>query len=172
MSAKELMLLNCGEKTLESPLDCKEIQPIHSEDQSWDFFGANDVDAETPVLWPPHVKSWLFGKDWCWEGLAAGGEGDDRGWDGWIASPIWWMWVWVNSGSWWWTGRPGVLQFMRSQRVGHDWATELNWTELNYDLYKEPGGLQSLESQRVEHDWVTELNWTCYISGLSSVKFK
>ena len=60
-------------------------------------------------------------------GLGAGGEGDDRGWDGWRASPTWWTWVWVNSGSWWWTGRPGLLQFMGSQRVGHDWASELNW---------------------------------------------
>ena len=66
---------------------------------------------------------------WCWEGLGAGGEGDDRGWDGWMASLTRWMWVWVDSGSWWWAGRPGVLQFMGSQRVGHDWATELNWTE-------------------------------------------
>ena len=57
-------------------------------------------------------------------------EGDDRGWDGWMASPTWWTWVWVNSGSWWWTGRPGVLQFMGSQRVRHDWVTELNWLNL------------------------------------------
>ena len=63
---------------------------------------------------------------WCWEGLGAGGEGDDRGWDCWMASLTRWTWVWVNSGSWWWIGRPGVLQFMGSQRVGHDWATELN----------------------------------------------
>ena len=69
---------------------------------------------------------------WCWEGLGAGGEGDDRGWDGWMASLTRWTWVWVNSGSWWWTGRPGVLQLMGSQRIGHDWATELNWTELNW----------------------------------------
>ena len=68
-------------------------------------------------------------RPWCWEGSGAGGEGDDRGWDGWMASLTQWKWVWVNSGSWWWTGRPGVLQFMGSQRVGHDWATELNWTE-------------------------------------------
>ena len=116
------------ENTLESPLDCKEIQPVHSEgDQPWDFFGRNDAKAETPVLWPPHVKSWLIGKDWCWEGLVAGGEGDDRGWDGWMASLTQWTWVWVNSGSCWWTGRPGVLRFTRSQRVGHDWALELNW---------------------------------------------
>ena len=67
-------------------------------------------------------------RPWCWERLRAGGEGDDRGWDGWMASPTRWMWVWVNSGSWWWTGRPGVLRFMGLQRVGHDWATELNWT--------------------------------------------
>ena len=67
-------------------------------------------------------------RPWCWEGLRVGGEGDDRGWDGWMASPIRWTWVWVNSGSWWWTGRPGVLWFMGLQRVGHDWTTELNWT--------------------------------------------
>ena len=83
--------------------------------------------AETPILWPPHAKSWLIGKDWCWEGLGAGGEGDDRGWDGWMASPTRWTWVWVNSGSWWWTGRPGVLWFMGSQS-----RTQLSdWTELN-----------------------------------------
>ena len=61
-------------------------------------------------------------------GIGAGGEGDDRGWDGWMAPLTWWMWVWVNSGSWWWTGRPGMLQFMGLQSVGHEWATELNWT--------------------------------------------
>ena len=66
---------------------------------------------------------------WCWEGLGAGGEGDNRGWDGWMASLTWWTWVWVNSGSWWWTGRPGMLQFMGLQRVGHDWATDLIWSE-------------------------------------------
>ena len=97
-------------------------------DQSWVFFGRNDAKAETPILWPPYVKSWLIGKDWYWEGLRAGGEGDDRGWDGWMASPTPWTWVWVNSGSWWGTGRPAVLQFMGSQRVGHDWVTELIWT--------------------------------------------
>ena len=64
---------------------------------------------------------------WCWERLKAGGEGDDRGWDGWMASPTQWTWVWVSSGSWWWTGRPGGLQSMGLQRIRHDWATELNW---------------------------------------------
>ena len=67
-------------------------------------------------------------------GIGAGGEGDDRGWDGWMASLTWWTWVWVNAGSWWWTGRPGVLWFMGLQRVGHDWATELNWTELRLQM--------------------------------------
>ena len=66
-------------------------------------------------------------RPWCWERLKAGGEGDDREWDGWMASPTQWTWVWVGSGSWWWIGRAGVLQPMGSQRVGHDWATELNW---------------------------------------------
>ena len=64
--------------------------------------------------------------------LGAGGEGDDRGWDGWMASPTSWTWVWVNSRSWWWTGRPGLLWFTGSQRVGHDWATELNWSDIAY----------------------------------------
>ena len=66
-------------------------------------------------------------RPWCWERLKAGGEGDNRGWDGWRVSPTRWTWASVDSGSWWWTGRPGVLQSMGSQRVGHDWVTELNW---------------------------------------------
>ena len=73
-------------------------------------------------------------RSWCWERLKVGGEGDDRGWDGWMASPTQWTWVWVSSGGWWWTGRPGGLQSMGSQRVGHDWATELNWTDVNLRL--------------------------------------
>ena len=115
------------EKTLESPLDCKEIQPVHPKgNQSWVFIGRTDAEAETPILWPLDAKSWLIGKDWCWEGLGAEGEGDDRGWEGWMASPTRWTRVWVNSGSWWWTGRFGMLDFMGLQRVGHDWVTELN----------------------------------------------
>ena len=115
----------------ESPLDCKEIQPVHSKgDQSWVLFGRNDAKAETPILWPPHVKSWLTGKD-SDAGRDWGQEekGNDRGWDGWMASATQRTWVWVNSGSWWWTGRPGVLQFMGSQSRTRliDW-TELNWS--------------------------------------------
>ena len=117
------------EKTLESPLDCKEVQPVHPKgNQSWVFIGRTDAETETPILWPPEeLTHWK--RLWCWEGLGAGGEGDDRGWDGWMASLTWWTWVWVNSGSWWWTGRPGVLWFMGSQRVGHDWLTDLIWSD-------------------------------------------
>ena len=119
------------EKTLESPLDCKEIQLVHLKgDQYWVFIGRTDAKAETPIFWPPHAKSWLIGKD-SDAGRDWGQEknGVDRGWDGWMASLTRWTWVWVNSGSWWLTGRPGVLQFMESQRVGHNCVTELNWTE-------------------------------------------
>ena len=78
----------------------------------------------------PHLK-----RSWCWERLRARGEGDDGGWDYWIASLTQGTWVWVDSGSWWWTGRPGLLQFMGSQRVRHDWATELNWTVIVYPVH-------------------------------------
>ena len=123
------------EKTLESPLDCKEIQLVHSKgDQPWVFFGRNYAKAETSVLWPPHVKNSLIGRNWCFDGLWEGRKGDNRGWDGWMASPTRWTWVWLNSGSWWWTGRPGVLWYMGSQRVGHNWATELNWTDSQIKL--------------------------------------
>ena len=133
LSAEELMLANCGvgEDSWES-LGLQEVQPVHPKgDQSWVFIGRTDVEAETPTLWLPRA-SWLIGKnpdngrDWGQEE-----KGTTRGWDGWMASPTRQTWVWVNSGRWWWTGRPGVLQFMGSQRVGRDWATELNWTELN-----------------------------------------
>ena len=82
------------------------------------------------VTWCEELTHWK--RPWCWEGLEAGREGDNRGWDGWMASLTRWTWVWVNSGSWWWTGRPGMLRFMASQRVRHDWTTELNWTD-TYD---------------------------------------
>ena len=124
------------EKTLESPLDCKEIQPVHLKgDQSWIFIGRTDAEAETPVLWPPDAKSGLI-----WKDPDAGKDGgqEEKGATEdemigsnlkmrWLASPTQWTWVWVKSGSWWWTGRPGVLWFMGLQRVRHDWVIELNW---------------------------------------------
>ena len=135
LSAEELMLLNCG-----------------VGEDSWGSLGLQG-DPISPFwrrstlgfLWREWCWSWNsstlatsceelthWKRLWCWERLGGGGEGDDPGWDGWMASRTRWMWVWVNSGRWWWTGRPGVLRFMGSQRVGHDWATELNW--LNWEF--------------------------------------
>ena len=118
------------EKTLESPVDCKEIQPVHSKgDQSWLFIGGTDVETETNILatWCEELTH-LRGP-WCWERLKVGWEGDDRGWDGLIASPTLGTWVWVISRNWWYTGKPDMLLSMGPQRVGHDWVTEVNWIE-------------------------------------------
>ena len=99
----------------------KEISPEYSLEAWYWSWNSNTLATSWEEL--THLK-----RAWCWEELRPGGEGDDRGWDGWMASPTRWTWVWVNSGSWWWTGRPGVLWFMGSQRVGHDWATDLIWS--------------------------------------------
>ena len=130
LSAKELMLLNCGVGE-----DCWESLGLQG-DLTSPFWRRSALG----FLWREWCWSWNsstlatsceeltdWKRLWCWVGLGAGGEGDDRGWDGWMASLTRWTWVWVNSGSWWWTGRPGVLRFMGSRRVGHDRATELNW---------------------------------------------
>ena len=179
------------EKTLESPLDCKEIQPVHPKwDQPWVFIERTDVEAEAPILWSPDMERWLIWKrPWCWEGLRAEGEGDDRGWDSWMASPTQWTWVWVDSRSWWWTGMPGVLWFMGLQRVGHDWVTELNWTDPFSVLGSNPGYhtifrnfLFSREKKKrapkLTTDemrnwiWTHWLRWTCqwWIKNKSEVK--
>ena len=120
------------EKTLGSLLDCKEIQPVHPKgDQSWIFIGRNDVKAEIPVLWPPDAKNWLIGKDLdagkYWRREEKGTTEDEM--VGWHHQLNGLLSIWVSSGSWWWTGKPGVLQSMGSQRVGHNWATKLKWTE-------------------------------------------
>ena len=130
LNAKEFMLLNCG-----GGEDCWESLGLQGDPTSTFWRSALEF------LWKKWCLSWNsstlatsceelthWKRLWCWEALGAGGEGDDRGWDGWMASLTRWMWVWVNSGSWWWMGRPGVLRFLGSQRVGHDWATELNWS--------------------------------------------
>ena len=123
------------EKTLESLLDCKEMKTvilkksvlnIHWKDWCWIW------SSNTLATWCKQMTHWK--RSWCWERLKAGGEGDDRGWDGWMASPSRWTWVWASSGSWWWTGKPGMLQSLWSQRVRHDWATELNWT--GYSVFR------------------------------------
>ena len=116
----------CWRRLLQSVLDCKEIQPVHPKgNQSRIFIGKTDAEAETPILWPSDVKNWFTGKDsdtgkdWRHQG-----EGDNRGWDGWMASRTQWTWVWVGSGSWWWTGKTGVLQSMGSQ----SWTWLSHWT--------------------------------------------
>ena len=97
----------------------KQVSPEYSlKDWCWSW------NCNTLVTWCEELTHWK--RPWCWERLKAGGEGDDREWDGWMTSPIWWTWVWASSRSWWWTRRPGVLQSMGLQRVGYDWATELN----------------------------------------------
>ena len=125
------------EKTLDSTLDCKEVQPINPKgNQPWIFIGRNDAgswNSNTLVTWCKKLTHWK--RPWCWESLRAGGEGDDRGWGGWMASPNLWTWLWVSSGSWWRTGKPDVLQSMGSQRVGHVWAIELNWFCLNFQVF-------------------------------------
>ena len=95
-------------------------------DQPWLFFGRNDAKAGTPVLWLCHLMRRVdsLEKTLMLGGIGGRRKGDDRGWDGWMASPTRWTWIWVGSGSWWWTGRPGILQSMGLQKVGHNWAAE------------------------------------------------
>ena len=113
------------EKTLESPLDSKGIKPVNPKgNQPWIFIGRTDAEAETPILWPQKRRADSLEKTLKLERLKAGGEGSNRGWDGWMASPAQCSWVWAISGRWWRTGKPGVLQPMGSQRVRHDWDTE------------------------------------------------
>ena len=127
------MLLNCGvgEDSLESlglqgdatsQAYEKSVLNIHWKDWCWSW------NPNTLATWCEEPTHWK--RPWFWERLKAGGEGDDRGWDGWMALPTWWTWVWVNSRSWWWTGRPDMPQSTGSWRIGYDWVTELNWTDI------------------------------------------
>ena len=97
----------------------KSVLNIQWKDWCWSW------NSNTLATWCKELTPWK--RPWCWERLMVGRERDDRGWDGWMASPTRWTWVWASSGSWWWTGRPNVLQSMGSQRVRHEWVTELNW---------------------------------------------
>jgi len=133
LRAEELMLLNCGvgEDSWESlglqgdptsPFWRKSVLNIHWRDWCWSW------NSNTFTTWCEELTHWK--RPWCWERLRAGGEGDDREWDGWMASRTQRTWVWVNSGNWWWTGRSGMLLSMGSQRIGRDWVSELNWTKV------------------------------------------
>ena len=103
-----------------SPSSGKSDLNIHWKDWCWSW------NSNTLAIWCKELTHWK--RPWCWERLK-GAEGDNRGWYGWKASLTWWTWVWVSSGSWWWTGKPGILQSMGSKKVGHDWVTKLNWTD-------------------------------------------
>ena len=118
----------------------KSVLNIHWKDWSW--------SSNALATWCKKLTHWK--RPWCWERLTVGG-GDDRGWDGWMASLTRWTWVWISSGSWWWTGKPGVLQSVESQRVGHDWVTELNWSFR--------GGSDGKESYTMQETWVRSLGW-------------
>ena len=113
------------EKTLESPLDCKEIKPVHPKgNQSWIFIGSENIhwswNSNALATWCEELTHWK--RPSCWERLKAGGERDNRGWDGWMASPTGWTWIWASSRSWWWTGKPGVHGVAESDTT--EW---LNW---------------------------------------------
>ena len=113
------------EKALESPLDCKEIKPVNPKRISPEYsLEGPMLKSNTLATRCKELTHWK--RPWCWERLKAGGEGANTGWDGWMASPTGWTWVWVNSRSWWWTGKPGMLQSMGSQRIRHNWVTELS----------------------------------------------
>ena len=118
------------EKTLESPLDNKEIQSVNPKgNQSWIFIGRTMLKLKLQYF--GHLMCRTDSLEKSWERLKAGGEGDNRGWDGWMASPTQWTWVWVGSGSWWWTGTPGMLQSIGSQRVTTE---QLNWAALGTEV--------------------------------------
>ena len=154
------------EKTLESPLDFKEIQPVHSEgDQPWVLFGRNDAEAETSVLWPPHVKSWLIGKDsdagrdWGQEEKGTT-EDEMAGWHHWLDGRKFEWSPGVGDGQ-------GGLACCDSwgRRVGHDWATELNWTELNWsNSYRNKVKRKLREKTEINNDflfWWSPLKHIC-----------
>jgi len=146
------MLLNCGvgEDSWESlglqgdptsPFWRRSVLGVHWKNWCWSW------NSNTLATW---CKELIHRKGpWCWERLRSGGEGDNRGWDGWMASLTRWTWVWVNSRSWWWTGRPGMLQFMGCKES--DTTERLNWTELNYIL--RPQTDQNLRNDDIDFFW-------------------
>ena len=170
LSAEELMLLNSGigedfwespgwQGDPTSPSKRRSVLGVHWKDWCWSW------NSNSLATWRKELTHWK--RPWCWEGLRAGGKGDNRRWDGWMASVTRWKWVWVDSGSWWWIGRPGVLWFMGLQRVRYNWATELNYiTLLKFPLCY-PLGTSLL--------WLTSLllniSWLFPVVILKSISF-
>ena len=193
------MLLHCGvwrrllrvpwtERRSNQSILKRSVLGVHWKDWCWSW------NSNTLATWCKELTHWK--RPWCWERLRAGGEGDDRGWDGWMASLTWWTWVWVDFGSWWLTGRPGVLRFMGLQRVGHDWVTELNsgilpshrkeWNDAicnNMDSTRDCP-TQWSESERqtlydvtyiwnlISHKWIYQQNTDCSLKVLRKVNLK
>ena len=124
------------EKTLESPLDLMEIKPVSPKgNESKIIYWKNRYwsrSSNTLATWCEELTHWK--KTLMLENIEVTGEGNERGWDIWMASPTPWIWVWESSRSWWWTSKPGMQQSMMSQRVGHNWATELKWCSNNIDF--------------------------------------
>ena len=132
------------------------ISPSREMRKHWIFIGRIDAEAEAPILWPPDAKCQLIGKDldtgedWRWE------EKETTGWDGWMASLTRWTWAWASSGNWWWTGKPGMLQSMGSEKVRHNWGTELNWVESI--------GRESRSCSGLRYSLMKSLLWHCQVS--------
>ena len=149
------------EKTLESPLDCKEIKPVNPKEINPEYYLEGltlKLKLNTLATWweeLTHQKNL-----WYRERLKAGGEGDSRGWNGWMASLIQWTWVWTSSGSWRWTGKHGMLQSMGSEKVGHGWPTDLNWSEAK--VIRLPDGSvvkNSPAMKKIQKTWVQSVGW-------------
>ena len=158
------MLLNCvvGEDSWDFSLDSKENQLVHPKgNQAWIFIGRTDAEAGSPILWHLMWKAdSLEKKPWCWERLKVGGEGDDRGWDGWMASTTQWTWIRASSGSWWWTVKPGDAAVSAVTRVWHDWRTDL--------LEKKPWCWERLKAGADGDDrgcvgWTTSPTWWAWV---------
>ena len=150
-----------------SPLDCKEIQPVHPKgDQSWIFIGRTDVEAEAPILWSPDMKNWLIGKTWCWERLKAGGEEDDRGWDGWMASLTQWTRVWASSESLdkqAWTSKLWEMDRESWSAAVHE-VTELDMTERWPKSFSTKRGEEATWAERAKRSMKKE-SWILETQG-------
>ena len=142
-----------------SPSWGRSVLSIHWKDWCW------SRNSNTLATWCKELTHWK--RPWCWERLKAGGVGDDRGWDGWMASLTQWTWIWLNSRSWWWIGRPGVLQSMGSQRVGHNWVTELNkWR----NILKQQAWSKTVDFV-VKHTWI-QSHWVQSTVSVTMISYE